>query len=206
MPTCEAINASTWRLNLPGTETLSGNNWLKVNSAEYIEAAHKCLSNLSVTKWIVNLTKLEAGSWGAALAALAPLLGNGPMITRKNTSSERKLLINNLNISEQDNVLITWQNQFPPYKGQIDFILSKNCGNEVCGNVWLAVKEHGRTIGFQSSSIFVSNESIDINKTMHLQISNERTADANGKTFTKVDPLAVVDKKNLEKALKDELQ
>lgn len=206
-PTCIQIDTSTWRLDLPATYTAIGNKWYPSNPQKYISRAHECLSQPNADKWIVNLTEQTAGNTLISIAALAPLLGNTPIIYRKAPTGERiETNLYNFSVSTQGKDHLQWKTAFSPYKGKIDFIVDKYCGENICGAIALATKGRGRLLGQVSSTHSISNEIIEINNEIKLQLTTHWLTDKEGKIYTHVQPDVVLDEHGIEKALLGEMQ
>jgi len=206
-PTCIQIDDSTWRLDLPSTHTAIGNKWYTSNSQEYISRAHECLSQPGAGKWIVNLTELTAGYTLVPIAALAPLLGNIPVAHTKNAAGEiTATTLTNFGISTNDKPHFEWKTAFPPYKGKIDFIVDKHCGENICDAVVLAIRGNGRILGQASNALSISNELFDINDEVKLQLTTHWLTDKDGKIYTQIQPDVVLDEQDIEKALLGELR
>jgi hypothetical protein len=206
-PTCIQIDDLTWRLDLPATYTAVGNKWYPSNPQEYISRAHDCLSQPNAGKWIVNLTEQTAGNALIPIAALAPLLRNTPVTHRKNSAGDLTVTaLNNFSISGNEKDHLKWKTAFPSYKGKIDFIVDKHCGENVCSTITLAIKGNGRLLGQASNTLSISNELIDINSEIKLQLTTHWQTDKDGNIYTHIQPDVVLNEQGIEKALLGEQQ
>lgn len=189
LPSCERLEDATWKLNVPSTP---GRH---TDHQRYLRAAHACLARAPGQRWLVNLTEHGGGNANLTLAALAPVLGAGDLLSYTAPSGARfvvRLTADRVTLAGK--TVQRLGPRTPAVTGPVTFVIGNACAS-ACEALAIAVKGRFKIVGQRTAGFTTANSSVHLNTHLTLALTEGTMVDRSGKPVEFVEPDEVLDEK-----------
>ena len=180
MPSCRPIDGNTWLLELPSIGRQPSSVYDR-----YIAAARTCFTEAQQqTRWIVDLRENRGGAMPPMLAALAPLIRYGPLLSFVNsTGTQIPVSLRSDGIAIGPNLVLPHQNPAGTHANvPVVAWIGERCGSS-CEAVVIALEERPDTVlvGEPTAGLTTGNEIFPVSQDYDLVLSTGWMAHTDGR-------------------------